>query len=58
MAWPYLWSAEAVSLAAGIGLALTTHVRLPNVSMVFVLAVLFSAARFGIWPRPKQRFGG
>ncbi|WP_237050621.1 DUF4118 domain-containing protein [Microvirga ossetica] len=25
-------------------------VRLPNVSMVFLLAVLFSAARFGIWP--------
>ncbi|WP_052954495.1 DUF4118 domain-containing protein [Microvirga vignae] len=46
----YLWSAMAVGLAAGIGLALTSLVRLPNVSMVFLLAVLFSAARFGIWP--------
>jgi K+-sensing histidine kinase KdpD len=50
MFWPYLWSAAAVGLAASIGLALTSLVRLPNVSMVFLLAVLFSAARFGIWP--------
>jgi two-component system sensor histidine kinase KdpD len=50
LAWPYFWSAAAVSLATGIGLALTSHVPLPNVSMVFLLAVLFSAARFGIWP--------
>ncbi len=48
--WPYLWSAAAVGFAASIGLALTSLVRLPNVSMVFLLAVLFSAARFGIWP--------
>jgi two-component system sensor histidine kinase KdpD len=40
----------AVVSAAAIGLALTSLVRLPNVSMVFLLAVLFSAARFGIWP--------
>ncbi|WP_244630110.1 sensor histidine kinase [Microvirga tunisiensis] len=50
MVGPYLWSAAAVITAAGIGLALTSQVRLPNVSMVFLLAVLFSAARFGIWP--------
>ncbi|WP_262266129.1 DUF4118 domain-containing protein [Microvirga yunnanensis] len=50
LAWPYLWSAAAVGLAAGVGLALTSLVRLPNISMVFLLAVLFSAARFGIWP--------
>jgi K+-sensing histidine kinase KdpD len=49
-AWPYLWSAAAVGLAGGVGLALTSVIRLPNVSMVFLLAVLFSAARFGIWP--------
>lgn len=50
MVGPYLWSATAVIAAAGIGLGLTSLVRLPNVSMVFLLAVLFSAARFGIWP--------
>jgi two-component system sensor histidine kinase KdpD len=50
MARPYLWSTAAVGLATGVGLALTSLVRLPNVSMVFLLAVLFSAARFGIWP--------
>lgn len=50
VAWPYLWSAAATAAAAGIGLGLTAVVRLPNVSMVFLLAVLFSAARFGIWP--------
>jgi two-component system sensor histidine kinase KdpD len=49
-AWPYVWSTAAVVVSAGIGLALITHVRLPNVSMVFLLAVLFSAARFGIGP--------
>jgi two-component system sensor histidine kinase KdpD len=48
--WPYLWSAVAVAAAAGIGLGLISLARLPNVSMVFLLAVLFSAARFGIWP--------
>jgi hypothetical protein len=37
LTWPYLWSAVAVSLAAGVGLALTAMVRLPNVSMVFLL---------------------
>jgi two-component system sensor histidine kinase KdpD len=47
---PYLLSTAAVGLAALIGLGLTALVRLPNVSMVFLLAVLFSAARFGIWP--------
>ncbi len=29
---------------------MTAFVRLPNVSMVFLLAVLFAAARFGLWP--------
>ena len=50
LAWPYLGSAAAVIGAAGIGIGLTSLARLPNVSMVFLLAVLFAAARFGIWP--------
>ena len=47
---PYFWSAVAVGLAALVGLALTSQIRLPNVSMIFLLAVLFSAARFGMGP--------
>jgi two-component system sensor histidine kinase KdpD len=39
-----------VALAASAGLGLTWLVRLPNISMVFLAAVLFSAARFGIGP--------
>src|SRR5215213_6182232 len=47
---PFIWSAAAVALATIAGLLLTALVRLPNVSMVFLLAVLFAAARFGLWP--------
>src|SRR5215208_6417574 len=49
-ALPFLASAAAVALATIAGLLLTALVRLPNVSMVFLLAVLFAAARFGLWP--------
>jgi K+-sensing histidine kinase KdpD len=48
--WPYLWSAVAVALATLAGVAMSSVVPLPNVSMVFLLAVVFAAARFGIWP--------
>src|SRR5688572_11074107 len=47
---PYMWSIFAVVLATLAGLGLTTLVTLPNVSMVFLLAVVFTAARWGIWP--------
>ena len=47
---PFIWSAAAVALATLAGLLLTSLARLPNVSMVFLLAVLFAAARFGLWP--------
>jgi K+-sensing histidine kinase KdpD len=46
----FLWSAAAVALATLAGLLLISFVRLPNVSMVFLLAVLFAAAQFGLWP--------
>src|SRR3954451_450371 len=45
---PFIWSAAAVAVATVAGLVLTSLVRLPNVSMVFLLAVLFAAARFGL----------
>ncbi|WP_114947783.1 sensor histidine kinase [Microvirga calopogonii] len=47
---PYLWSTLAVAGAIAAGLALTSVVSLPNVSMIFLVAVLFAAVRFGIWP--------
>src|SRR3954447_17919591 len=47
---PYLLSIAGVALATIVGLGLSSVVALPNVSMVFLLAVVFSAARFGILP--------
>ena len=47
---PFMWLAAAVALATLAGLVLTSFARLPNVSMVFLLAVLFAAARFRLWP--------
>src|SRR5215207_3347630 len=47
---PYLWSSAGVVLATIVGIGLTDLVPVPNVSMVYLLAVVFSAARFGIWP--------
>jgi len=46
----FLWSATAVACAIAIGRLMTALVSLPNVSMIFLLAVLFAAVRFGIWP--------
>lgn len=47
---PFLWSALAVAAAIAVGLAMISVVSLPNVSMIFLVAVLFAAVRFGIWP--------
>lgn len=46
----YLWSALAVAGAVLVGSALASFVELPNVSMIFLTAVLFSAVRFGFRP--------
>ena len=40
----------AVAAALGIGELLTKLTPIPNLSMVFLLAVLFTAVSFGIWP--------
>lgn len=47
---PLVWSTLAVcgSLAAALLLAQITE--FPNVSMIFLMAVLLAAIRFGIWP--------
>ncbi|MGE3149102.1 MAG: DUF4118 domain-containing protein [Pseudorhodoplanes sp.] len=47
---PFLYAALAVALAIPVGRALAELTPLPNVSMVFLMAVLFSAVTFGIWP--------
>lgn len=46
----FLWSAAGVVCAIVVGRLMTALVSLPNVSMIFLLAVLFAAVRFGIWP--------
>ena len=45
-----MWSTLAVGLAIVVGFVMSAVVPLPNVSMVFLLAVVFAAARFGIGP--------
>jgi two-component system, OmpR family, sensor histidine kinase KdpD len=47
---PFLWSTLAVAGAIVFGRAMTSIVSLPNISMIFLVAVLFAAVRFGIWP--------
>ena len=47
---PFVWSTFGVAVCTIVGLVLTAVVALPNVSMVFLLGIVFSAARFGIGP--------
>src|SRR4051812_35977240 len=47
---PYVWSTVSVALATVSGIAMASFMPLPNVSMVFLLAVVFSATVFGICP--------
>jgi two-component system, OmpR family, sensor histidine kinase KdpD len=46
----YLVSAGAVVLACVLGLAIDAWIQPPNISMVFLAAVLFSAIRYGLLP--------
>lgn len=47
---PFLFAALAVIAALIIGEGLTFLTPIPNLSLVFLLAVLFTAMNFGIWP--------
>ena len=47
---PYIWSAAMVGVAALIASAIDHFVKLPNISMVFLPAVLFSAMVYGLLP--------
>jgi two-component system sensor histidine kinase KdpD len=46
----YVWSAVAVSLAAATARGLQIYFPLPDLSMVFLTAVLISAVTWGLWP--------
>jgi two-component system sensor histidine kinase KdpD len=47
---PYVWSTLAVAGAVAVGKLLTLLTPFPNLSMIFLMAVLFSALRLGIGP--------
>ena len=46
----FLYATLAVVAALAIGRGLIQFTPIPNLSMVFMLAVLFTAVSFGIWP--------
>src|SRR5437773_11740082 len=45
-----VWAPAAVASAVAIGHLLAALTPIPSLSMVFLLAVLFSAVAFGMWP--------
>lgn len=47
---PFAWSTLAVAVAVLVGELLGRATTLPNLSMVFLMAVLFSAINYGMWP--------
>ena len=47
---PYVWASVGVGVAALIGRGLTSLTPLPNLSMIFLVAVLLPAVTFGIRP--------
>lgn len=46
----YLWSTLAVAAAVLVGKLMSALTPLPNLSMLFLMAVLFAAVTFGVWP--------
>jgi len=47
---PFVWPTLAVAAAVGAGRVLTELTQFPNLSLVFLMAVLFAAVTYGIWP--------
>lgn len=47
---PFFYATVSVAVALGVGEMLSKLTPLPNLSMVFLMAVLFTAVNFGIWP--------
>ncbi|MBB4196518.1 sensor histidine kinase [Rhodoblastus sphagnicola] len=55
--WPGLAAAViGVAVAVGVGEALALALNLPNLSMIFLLAVLGCAASFGLWSAVAASF--
>src|SRR5690242_225482 len=46
----FVWSTAAVATALVGAELISTLAAVPNISMVFLMAVLFSAVSFGMWP--------
>ncbi len=46
----FVWSTLAVGVSTALGYLLSMLTVFPNVSMIFLMAVLLAAIRFGIWP--------
>jgi len=51
-----LYSALSVVIATLVGRAVLAIVDIPNISLVFLAAVLWSAARYGLWPALAASF--
>ena len=47
---PFFYATLSVAAALGIGKLLTEVTPIPNLSIVFLLAVLMTAVGFGVWP--------
>jgi len=47
---PYLWATLFVALATAVGLAIDALIVIPNISLVFLAAVLATAVRSGLAP--------
>ncbi len=47
---PFVWSTVAVAAAVAVGHVLTKLTTFPNLSMIFLMAVVYAAVSFGIWP--------
>lgn len=46
----FIWATAFIAGATGIGTILTDLTPIPNLSIVYLLAVLLTAVSFGIWP--------
>lgn len=47
---PYLWSVGYVGMASIFGVLLSRTLDMHNIALAFLMAVLASAATFGLWP--------
>jgi two-component system sensor histidine kinase KdpD len=55
--WPAsAWSLGVVGLCNGVGWLLAPYLSPPNLVMIYLLGVVFVAARFGRWPSLVNAF--